>query len=306
MTTPHYIRFATALLAIALAIGACSSSPSKPAAATPELADADQLLVLALRTWAVDENAQQALQLAERAAAAAPGRADVAWLHLRLCTQVQGCEPQAFEARFKKLAPDNGVVWLSVLSRVQKDGDAQTEEQILAAMSRADHFNVYWTSLLWRITAALHASAPPRNGKEAAAPLTAALNDSTGWLSALLLPAFKPLNSACAAERIRDAQRRARCESISQALQRGDAYVVEGLGLGIAQRLAAPGTTAAAQIEQRIETLGYQNRNAGAVMSSQLERDKFSAEVLELMKKLAREQDVSLAILRWAGQPLTP
>jgi hypothetical protein len=37
-----------------------------------------------------------------------------------------------------------------------------------------------------------------------------------------------------------------------------------------------------------------------------VERDKFSGQMIELMKKLPREQDVAVAILRWAGEPLLP
>jgi hypothetical protein len=41
-------------------------------------------------------------------------------------------------------------------------------------------------------------------------------------------------------------------------------------------------------------------------LGEQVEREKLSAELIELMKKLRREQEVSLAVLRWAGLPLTP
>ena len=59
-------------------------------------------------------------------------------------------------------------------------------------------------------------------------------------------------------------------------------------------------------LDERVATLSYRSQAAGAVVRSQVERDKFSAQMIELMKKLPREQDVSLAILRWAGQPLLP
>jgi hypothetical protein len=59
-------------------------------------------------------------------------------------------------------------------------------------------------------------------------------------------------------------------------------------------------------LDERVSALGYRSQAAGAVMRSQVEHDKFSQQMIELMKKLPREQDVSLAILRWAGQPLLP
>ena len=59
-------------------------------------------------------------------------------------------------------------------------------------------------------------------------------------------------------------------------------------------------------LDERVATLSYRSQQSGAIVREQVERDKFSAQMIELMKKLPREQDVSLAILRWAGQPLLP
>jgi hypothetical protein len=294
------------VVATAAVLGGCASSPPPRVEHEAPAADPDHLLALALRAWAVDKDSPHALSLAERAAAAAPARPDVAWLHLRLCAQTPACQPQSLEARLKKLAPENAAVWLSVLSRAQAGKDLQVEQQVLTAMSRSQAFNLYWTPLVWRIATALNRDPPPRNDKDAAAPLTSALNETAGWLSAIVTPSFRPLTAACSVEKAREAARRALCLDTAKVLQRSDTYIAEGLGLGIAQRLATPGSTQAAQIEERIEVIGYQNQAAGAVMTAQVEREKFSAEVVELLKKLPREQDVSLAILRWAQQPLTP
>jgi hypothetical protein len=300
------VRSLCMVIATAAGVVGCASAPAPPAAREAHPDNPDQVLAQALRTWAVDKDSPHALSLAERAAQAAPARADVAWLHLRLCAQTPACQPQSLEGRLKKLAPDNAAVWLSVLSRAQADKDVQVEHQVLTAMSRAEDFHLYWTPLTWRIATALNADPPPRSEKDSAAPLTAALNETAGWLSAIVTPAFRPLTAACSVEKAREPGRRVLCLDIAKVLQRSDTYIAEGLGLGIAQRLATPGSAQAAEIEQRIEIIGYQNQAAGAVITAQVERDKFSAEVLELMKKLPREQDVSLAILRWAQQPLTP
>jgi hypothetical protein len=297
------------LLISSLAIGAlggCAGTPAGPETTAPAAADPDQLLASALRAWAVDKNFPQALALAGRATAAAPKRADAAWMHLRLCDEVSGCQTPPLETRLKRLAPDNGVVWLSALKRAQAQKDAKAEGEILAAMGRAEHFHWYWTALVQRLATAAHTTGPPRSDEQANTPLTGALTDAVEWLSSLMLPSFASVTAACSAERVRDAARRSACERIAEVLQRGDSYAAEGLGLGIAERLAAPGSEDARQIEQRIETLAYQNQTAAAVTAGQIEREKFSAELIELMKKLPREQEVSLAILRWAGEPLTP
>jgi hypothetical protein len=294
------------LIILTAALGGCGNAPvqTQPAAgaAAPRAEQLDLLLAGALKAWAVDQDRARALQLAAQATSDAPRRADAAWLHLRLCDDTAGCDAAPLEARLRKLAPESGVVWLSVLKHAQAARDGRTEAQVLSAMSQAQHFNVYWNGLLHRVTTA--AAAPI--SKQDAAPLTRSLSEASGWLSALTLPAFAPLASSCSTDRMRDPERRTLCERIGRVLEHSDSYSAEGAGLGIAQRLATPGSAAAAAVAQRIETAAYQSQAAAAVVAAQVERDKFSAEMIELMKQLPREQDVSLAILRWAGQPLTP
>ncbi|HEX2494293.1 MAG TPA: hypothetical protein VHK24_10995 [Steroidobacter sp.] len=297
---------AAGVVAVAGLMTGCASSPERAARDNAPAADPDALLAAALRSWSVENNPEQALRLAAQATAAAPTRAEAVLFHLRLCAETPRCETQPLEVLLKKLAPDNGVVWLSALKRAQTTADEQGEAQILAAMSRAREFNVYWTTLVQRLTTATHNAPPPRTGEQVSAPLATALNEVVARLSALTVPAFSPIPAACTRESAREPERRAVCERIAQALERGDTYIAEGLGLGLAQQFAAPGSASANEIEQRIDALGYRNRTAGAIVAAQVERDKFSAELLELMKKVPREQDVYLAILRWAGQPLTP
>jgi hypothetical protein len=76
--------------------------------------------------------------------------------------------------------------------------------------------------------------------------------------------------------------------------------------LGIAQRLTQPATPAAVQVEQQITVSRYQRETATNVMEAQVERQKFSQQLVELMKKLPREQDVFLTVLRWSGSSLRP
>jgi hypothetical protein len=311
-------RSATLLLSAFILLAGCASSGSqrassaRPAAATAS-GDADRLAAFAVRASAVGNDADQALMLIKRATDAAPDRRDLAWLHLRLCVERIGCEPEPLESHLRKLDRDNGAVWLSVLGRAQARGDTAAAEQVLEAMSRAPRFDLYWTSAMASLTPSVvvptvapmpdpSSNLPPRPN----VPLTTALNDMTSWLSKAYVPAFQPLLQECMKPQTQNiaAQAQARCLRIAQALQQSDSTLAEGVGLGIAQRLTPTGTAAATSIDKRIETLTYQSETAGAVMQGQLEREKFSAQVLELMKKLPREQDVSVAILRWAGQPL--
>ncbi len=301
-----------ALLAAVLVLTACAGQgPQRQAGASAASAAAtsgnpDELAGNALQALA-DGDPQRALAAIARANLIAPKRPDLAWLHARVCMLTPACEPEPVETRFRQLAADNGAVWLGPLARAQSRHDRRVEDQILEEMSRSQRFDLYWTSLVWRLSTARNARAP-QAGTPSADPqaLTHALDKTTETLSSAVVPAFKPLNTACALDRIQDEATRTRCERIAQAMQRSDTTLVEGIGISIAQRLATPASPGAVVLEERASTLSYRSQAAGAVVRSQVERDKFSAQMIELMKKLPREQDVSVAILRWAGQPLLP
>jgi hypothetical protein len=299
------------LLTALLALTACAGqSPQRGTAsgtsARTPAGNPDELAGDALQALSAG-NSRAALAAIARANLVAPNRPDLAWLHARICMMSAGCESEPLEARLHKLAPDNGVVWLGPLARAQSRHDKRVEDQILEAMSRAQRFDLYWTGLVWRLSTARSArTPPPSNSKEPAQPLTRALDQTTEALASTVTPAFKPLSAACALHRTQDPATRARCETIAQAMQRSDTTLVEAIGLGIGQRLATPASPTATVLDERGATLSYRSQAAGAVVRSQVERERFSAQLIELMKKLPREQDVTVAILRWAGEPLLP
>lgn len=290
------------LLALTLAACAGSAPPKNGTATSAQKADADTWAASALKAWGGDRNAAQALTHIRKATDLEPGRADLAWLHARLCVAAAGCEPEPLEARLRKLDPKNGAAWLGLLGRTQAQRDAQSELTVLDAMSRAERFDVYWTGLISRLTVALNAGANAAQKD----PLTTSLNSVTEWLSALTTPAFKPVTSACDKKRTLDAPAVQRCVSIAQAMQRSDTVLVEAMGLGIAQRFATPSTLAALDLERRASKLTYLSEMSSSIIQAQVERDRFSMQLIELMRKLRREQEVSTAILRWAGRPTDP
>lgn len=298
---------------LVLLLSACASSPPErradnaPAAADTN--DVDRTAATALALWGTDATTygSQALAQIQQATKAAPERPDLLWLHLRLCVETPGCEPQSIENRLRKLDASNGAVWLGPLARAQQRGDTRAEEQILEVMTQAEKFDVYWTTLVARLTPPLSATpVATAVAQPIPTPLTNAMNSTVSWLSSLATPAFAAVSTACDEQHIRDPGTRVRCEQISQALQKSDTTLAEGIGLGIAQRLALPNSATAMQVTDRVQTLRHQNQASGAVIAAQVEKEKFSQQMLKLMAQLDKEQEVARAILRWAGQPLTP
>jgi hypothetical protein len=293
-------------------LAACSSQPttgptatSPSAARTPIVSQGDAILG-ALRASQVERNSNQALLFVERALQQAPDRPALVWLAARLCGDVPRCEPQEYETRLRKLDPGNAVVWMGPLARAQRKGDTAAAEQILEAMGREERFDVYWNSLLWQGALALSAQAPQPAPKVLNGPLTNAINDVANWLTAVAMPPFDGLSNACARDRTTEPAVAERCRRVGKVLQEGDTYAAEAVGIGISQRSVSPNSPTIVALSEQAAIVQYQHDGARQIMGEQVEREKLSRELIELMKKLRREQDVSLAVLRWAGVPLRP
>jgi hypothetical protein len=310
-------RFRPSLFAICIGLlTACASSgpqqrdtaPSRtttPTASAPSPTIGESI-VAALRASQDERDPERAFSFAEHALAQSPDRRELLWLAARLCGDVARCQPEKFEARLRKIDPGNGVVWTGPLSRAQEKQDFAAESHILEALSREARLDVYWNSLLWQGAVALRAQARQPPPKMLNGPLTNAINDVSNWLSAVIVPSLAKLASACDRQQTRSPQIAERCRGIAKVLQQGDTFAAEAVGIGIAERSTPFDSPSTIALAEHAEVLTYQHDAARVIMGEQAEREKLSMELIELMKKLRREQDVSLAVLRWAGQPLVP
>lgn len=268
-------------------------------------ASVDLLLVEASRQLINHRDPAQALAMAQLAAKRAPERIDVAWLQLQICAAAPTCQPEPLEARLRKLDPANGAVWLGPLARASKRDDHASEDQILEAMARSERIDTYWNTLVAKLAVAL-AQRTRTLAPDSKTPQSDALNETVRLLSHIAMQTFQPLADSCSTLRVADRLVAARCLLVEATLQRGDTYIAESIGLGIAQRLAAGDGAETSKVDQRIAVSRYQRETAGEIITAQIERERFATQQLELMRKSRREQDVFLAIIRWAGRPLTP
>jgi len=259
-----------------------------------------------LRASQVERNPSKALAHIERALEQVPDRKELVWLAARLCVDVPRCEPEIYEARLRKLDPGNGVVWMGPLARARARNDSAAETQILEALSREQRFDVYWNTLLAHGALALSAEAQKPSPTMLNGPLTNAINDVSTWLAAVAIPSFSAVATACGRDKTIDARIAERCRNIGKVLQQGDTYAAEAVGLGISQRAVMEDSPQMVALAEHTEIVSYQHQTAREIVAQQVEREKMSAQLIELMKKLRREQDVSLAVLRWAGVPLRP
>ncbi|HEY5806564.1 MAG TPA: hypothetical protein VIT67_01270 [Povalibacter sp.] len=297
--THGHILFRIGVTALLATLAACGSQSVKSPGNTRGV-PADALLADALQ-----REPEKALPLVKEATEKAPERPDIAWLYSQLCSQVAGCRPESAESRLRRLDPGNAAAWLGALERAREARDVAAENEVLDAMSRGQRFDIYWNPLVSRIAVA-KSSTPAAQTLPVTDVLTTYLNDTVTWISGTALPSFAPLGDACSTARMGNLATAERCRAIADLLMRGDSYIAESVGLGIAERLARPGSTEAAAVASQIRRSRYQRETAGQVIAAQVEHDKISRELIELMTQLRREQDVFLAVIRWSGQPIEP
>jgi hypothetical protein len=282
-------------IGFALVLSACGGTQPKPAPQGPS-GDADALATEALAVYRLQRDGARTWALISRATQQAPQRADLAFLQARLCALIEGCQPEPYEARVRQLDPSNGVIWMRALTQAQRQRDTLVEAQIVEAIGRAERFDVYWNVLGAAVGKARMAGG--------ARPDTA-LNEAVAWLGGTIVPELPPLTIACSRTRTTEQAWADRCRRLSRVLMNGDTYVVESIGSKLAQQVAGQ-TAEQIELNGRDKTSRYLWRTYAAIASSQIERDKFAQEILELMSKLRREQDVHLAVARWARRPVTP
>jgi len=89
-------------------------------------------------------DALHAIDLADRAAQAAPDDNAIGWIHLRICEQTPGCDLPGAATTLRWVDADNAAPWLSMLSAAIRDKDEPAVDHALAGMAAAKRFYLYW------------------------------------------------------------------------------------------------------------------------------------------------------------------
>lgn len=280
---------------VALTLAGCGGTTARPdPARAAALTNADALATEALAVYQLQRDGARSWNLISAATQQAPRRTDLAYLQMRLCALIEGCRPEPYETRLRQLDPDNAVVWMRALADAQRRREAIVEAQIVDAIGRAKHFDVYWNALGARI-----ANTRMANGTRP----DSALGDTISWMGDTLVPSLQPLTVACSRSRTTDAAWAERCSRAARVLMNGDTYIAESVGTKLAQQVASD-TATQMQLSERDTDARYLWRTYAAITSAQIERDKYATEIVDLMSKLRREQDVHMAVARWARRPV--
>jgi hypothetical protein len=291
------------LILLIAGTAACASSDEQLAkadkradraiAALEPMTDADSLAAAGLMS--VGKNTEQSLSYLARATAAAPQRVDLVWLQAMRCAQFPPCDPIPMERRLRELDPSNGAGWWTAIARAATANDSAGADAALVAISHSERVDIYWTTLI------AHLSRAVANTKKMS------LEESTvvviGYLAAQALPPYQTISTNCKGERLQQPGVTEICRGVARALQNGDTYLTQMIGVAMAKRVwpeDSPDWQAAA--EQR-RVYDYRSK-----LYSKLELRALThpGEYLTLCEQNRRESDLFAAQLIAAGYDPNP
>jgi hypothetical protein len=189
-----------------------------------------------------------ALDLASRAASAAPDRPELVLEQLQLCQEIPSCNQEALESRLRELDPQNGISWTYAMLRAERADDWEALRRERADLARAQRVDWYWNRTVSHLAAAATGRAGFGSGE--------ALAEVIG-IEAAFMTALQPVSKACSAQEIEQPEALAQCRLIAAAFRRADVYIFESYGTGLALRLWPEGTPERAQIAAERRAIHY-------------------------------------------------
>ena len=213
-------------------------------------ADPDSLAAAGLITGVIAGfDSAAALDLAARAVAGAPDRADLALLQLQLCEGASGCDPRPLEKRLRVLDPDNGITWLYALLRADREQRPADWEAARGGLAQSKRVAVYWN----RTIAHLDKSVAGKAGFDSGTALVEMIG-----IEGALMSALQPLSRACQAQELQRPDVLGQCRRIAAALRQGDTSLIEADGTSLALRLWPAGSAERLEVITERRVLRYQ------------------------------------------------
>jgi hypothetical protein len=256
-------------------------------------ADADSLAAAGLLNLA--KRHDRSLPLLKQATTVAPERPDLVWLQMQICRAERACDPEPLEQRLRSLDISNGAGWIGALTRANKANDEQAKSAALAAIGRSERLDIYWTTLIARLSRA--------TAETKAVSLPDAEISVIGILAAQAIPAYSVASNACKGERLQQDDVVEVCRGIANALQNGDSYITEMIGIAIAKRVWPENSP---QWKEATEARRAFEYRANILSHSDVWNAAHADEYLTLCAQNRREQDVYKAELIASGKNPNP
>ena len=255
--------------------------------------DADSLSAAAMLVERPRDEPLERLALISRAVTAAPDRADLVWLNLQFCSQVNSCDPTPIEAHLHAVDPANGAAWSSSIGRSAKVNDTASVRKIMVAIASAERFDIYWNTMIAHATNAVL--------KVRTLDSRTALMATIGFAAAMAIPAYQQISNACKGDNLKDPEVVQTCQRVSAVMRRGDTYITEMIGVAIAKRVWPEGGAQYLDAVSARRLAHYRMDMQSKTSVAMIGSDKYAEQHLQLLATHRSEQDVVLAELLGAG-----
>jgi hypothetical protein len=261
--------------------------------------DADSLAAAALLSIGPGVDPVRRLTLIARAVSEAPDRPDLVWLNVRICTQVDGCNPEALEAQLRALDSDNGAAWFDSIGPAAGRNDEAAVRKSLAAIETSTRFDTYWNTTIVHVTDAML--------RTKTIDLRTAFTAAIGVAAATVIPPYQAILNACKGESLKDHEFVATCRQVASVMRRGDTYMTELVGLAIAKRTWPEGSAEFVGAVSARRVIHYRIHIDGQISLDRVWSSRYAAKRLHLMTKYRTEQEVvSTEILNAKMDPNPP
>jgi hypothetical protein len=243
-----------------------------------------------------DSNAQQPLDLIERAQKLAPQRPELVWVHLAICERLK-CEARAqIAAHLQALDPDNGFAWVPDLERLPLSGsDAVTA--VIARVGAARRMTIYWNLREVMMVDALAVASPSQD-------LATRGIYAIGILAAEPIPPLQAISRACRLEQLDLPGRRAACEAMAARMEQSDTVFTQSLALSLQERWWPVGSPQHDVLRAKRRRLDYLMMMSSRIRSRRMNHDM--AVRIEAARSTDREVDVERAVIKSLGLPPEP
>jgi hypothetical protein len=249
--------------------------------------DADSLAAAAMLSIGPKVDPGQGLTLIARAVERAPDRPDLVWLNVRLCVQVEGCNPEPLETRLRALDSANGPAWSDSIARAGKRNDVAAVRKDLVAIATPTRFDTYWNATIVHTTNAIL--------KTRTMDLPDAFVATIGTAAAMAIPAYQTIVNACKGEPLRDPDVLDTCRRVASVMRRGDTYIAEMIGVAIAKRAWPEGSAEYLDAVSAKRVARYRMDRDGKLGLHHLWSAHYAARRLQWMTEKKTEQEVTLA-----------
>jgi hypothetical protein len=267
---------------------------------------ADSLATAALLKQFGAEADDGSYTLVARAVELAPGRGDLAWLAVRLCSIAADCDPAVPEQHLHAVDPGNGVALMGALLRAQAKNDVAALDATLTALGNSERFYVYFNPLVAATAPELarvrHRGSGPPSRKE----LARATVEMIGIIAASVLPPLQSSSFSCKGLALQLEGRLERCQRAARTFEHADTFLVEGLGLSLQQQLWPLNSSEGRAVSAKRRVFQYRLEEYSKLGISASNFAEFPTDVVDVFRSHEREQDAALVYFAKAGIPADP